>query len=209
MGSPFSPVVVNFCIEKFEELAITSALLKPKCWFRYVENIFMVWSHGEEKLLNDSWHISSVFIHLKWTISWHSWVYWFFTRPMAASGTKYMETNTHQQVVFGQQIQTPSEVVLKMVDRRKGSVSPSSLLRICSIWTHHYKSMATIPWRWGMWFCHKDLEGQKSQCCLSLLVWPFCPIFGVWQTRFAGCLVDEAWGLSSSPPRRVNSSCSL
>lgn len=39
-----------FYMEKFEELAITSTPLEPKCWFRYVEDTFVIWSNGKEKL---------------------------------------------------------------------------------------------------------------------------------------------------------------
>ena len=50
MGSPLSPVVAYFNMEKFEETATASALLRPKYWLRYVDNTFVVWSHGEDEL---------------------------------------------------------------------------------------------------------------------------------------------------------------
>jgi hypothetical protein len=50
MGSPFSPVIVNFFMEDFENKAIEQAAHKPVYWFRYVDDTFVIWPHGQEKL---------------------------------------------------------------------------------------------------------------------------------------------------------------
>lgn len=68
MGSPLSPVVANFYMEKFEEVALSSAPLKPKCWFRYVDDTFVVWSHGEEELLAFLQHLNSVHDRIQFTM---------------------------------------------------------------------------------------------------------------------------------------------
>jgi hypothetical protein len=38
MGSPLSPVIANFYMEDYEKAALESAPLKPRCWFRYVDD---------------------------------------------------------------------------------------------------------------------------------------------------------------------------
>ena len=48
MGSPLSPVVANIYMEKFEEYALRSADLKPRMWRRYVNNTFVLWTHGTD-----------------------------------------------------------------------------------------------------------------------------------------------------------------
>ena len=50
MGSPLSPVIANFYMERFEQLILESASLKPKVWLRYVDDTFVVWNHSEEEL---------------------------------------------------------------------------------------------------------------------------------------------------------------
>jgi retron-type reverse transcriptase len=50
MDSPLSPVVVNFFMEDFEKRAIEQATNKPACWFRYVDDTFVIWQHCQEKL---------------------------------------------------------------------------------------------------------------------------------------------------------------
>jgi hypothetical protein len=48
MGPPLSPVIVNFFMEDFEKNAIEQATHKPVCWFRYVDDTFVIWPHGQE-----------------------------------------------------------------------------------------------------------------------------------------------------------------
>ena len=46
MGSPLLPVVAKHYVEAFEKRALWSSTLSPKRWWRYVDNIFVVWPHG-------------------------------------------------------------------------------------------------------------------------------------------------------------------
>jgi retron-type reverse transcriptase len=46
MGSPLSPVIANFNMEDFEERALDLAPHKPLCWFRYVDDTFVISPHG-------------------------------------------------------------------------------------------------------------------------------------------------------------------
>jgi hypothetical protein len=43
MGSPLSPVIANFFREDFEKKAIEQATHKPVCWFRCVDDTFVIW----------------------------------------------------------------------------------------------------------------------------------------------------------------------
>ena len=50
MGWSLSPVVANIFMEHFESLALSSFHLKPKCWFHFVDDMFVIWSHGQANL---------------------------------------------------------------------------------------------------------------------------------------------------------------
>ena len=60
MGSPVSPVVANLYMEVFEQEAIEQALDKPKLWVRYVDDTFVIWQHGQDKLESFLEHLNSV-----------------------------------------------------------------------------------------------------------------------------------------------------
>jgi hypothetical protein len=47
MSSSLAPVIANFCMEHFEQMAISTAIKKPTRWCRYVDDIFTVWPHGK------------------------------------------------------------------------------------------------------------------------------------------------------------------
>ena len=49
MGSPFSPVIDNFFLEIFEKRAVEQAPHKPMCWFRNIDDTFVIWPHGKQK----------------------------------------------------------------------------------------------------------------------------------------------------------------
>jgi hypothetical protein len=58
MGSSLSTVIANFFMEDFEKKAIEQATHKPACWFRYVDDTFVIWPHGQEKLTEFLNHLS-------------------------------------------------------------------------------------------------------------------------------------------------------
>lgn len=51
MGSPLSPVVANLFMEAFEHSTLERAPHKPSAFRRYVDDTFIVWPHGREKLV--------------------------------------------------------------------------------------------------------------------------------------------------------------
>ena len=52
LGSPLSPIVVNLYMEMFERGTLASAQATPQLWIKYVDNMFVIWSHayGQDKL---------------------------------------------------------------------------------------------------------------------------------------------------------------
>ena len=59
MGSPLSPIVANIYMESMETRALEAFHAKPKLWVRYVDDTFVLWQHGEEKLETFHEHLNS------------------------------------------------------------------------------------------------------------------------------------------------------
>ena len=64
----YCPVIVNFFMERFEQLMLESVRLKPKVWLRYIDDTFVVWNHGEEELQLFLQHINSKNKNIQFTM---------------------------------------------------------------------------------------------------------------------------------------------
>jgi hypothetical protein len=60
MGSSLARIVSNYYMERSEKLPLDSAQHKPSLWLRYVEDIFVFWPHGPERLQNFLNHFNSL-----------------------------------------------------------------------------------------------------------------------------------------------------
>ncbi|KAL3286648.1 hypothetical protein HHI36_001147 [Cryptolaemus montrouzieri] len=68
MGSSLSPVVTNLFMTYFEQSALQNATFKPKLWLRYVDGIFVIWSHGEVHLMDFLDYLNSKHNRIRFTI---------------------------------------------------------------------------------------------------------------------------------------------
>jgi hypothetical protein len=55
-------------MEHFEEMALEEATHKPLCWFRYVDDTFVIWLHGSGKLSEFLDHLNSVHRNIQFTM---------------------------------------------------------------------------------------------------------------------------------------------
>jgi hypothetical protein len=60
MGSLLSPVIANFYMEDYEKAALELDPLKPRCWFRYIDDTFVIWLHGTDKLKDFPLHLNTI-----------------------------------------------------------------------------------------------------------------------------------------------------
>ena len=50
MGSPPSPVIANLYMKHLEENALQTAPLSPRLWLYYIDDTFVLWPHGRDKI---------------------------------------------------------------------------------------------------------------------------------------------------------------
>ncbi|GJQ72970.1 hypothetical protein Trydic_g1609 [Trypoxylus dichotomus] len=68
MGSPLSPVITNIFMEALEHEAIESSRMKPKCWYTYVDDTFVIWPHGPRTLEEFLQHINRQHANINFTM---------------------------------------------------------------------------------------------------------------------------------------------
>jgi len=55
-------------MEDFEKKAIEQATHKAVCWFRYVDDTFVIWPHGKEKLTEFHNHLNRLHNNIQFTM---------------------------------------------------------------------------------------------------------------------------------------------
>ena len=52
IGTKFAPPYACLFMDKFETSFLETQQLQPLVWFRYIDDIFFIWTHGEEEVKN-------------------------------------------------------------------------------------------------------------------------------------------------------------
>ena len=81
MGTRMAPAFANLFMGEFEKNAISGYADKPYLWYRYIDDIFMVWTHGEDKLNN----FITYLINIQPTIK--------FTNEHSTTSTPFLDVN--------------------------------------------------------------------------------------------------------------------
>ena len=67
MGTSLAPNYANLFMDRFETRALDGYPLKPLVWKRFIDDIFMVWTHGEESLNHFIEYLNSLHESIKFT----------------------------------------------------------------------------------------------------------------------------------------------
>ena len=86
MGTSLAPNYANLFMDRFETKALAGFPLKPLTWKRFIDDIFLVWTHGEESLKNFIDYLNSLHETIK------------FTHEMSYTKIDFLDTS----VKFGQ-----------------------------------------------------------------------------------------------------------
>ena len=70
MGTKFAPPYDITFMGEFEEDVLANFDLKPYVWWRFIDDVFMIWEHGEEELLRFISYLNSIHPTLKFTHSY-------------------------------------------------------------------------------------------------------------------------------------------
>ena len=68
MGTRAAPSYANIFMNDFKEKHVYTHHLQPAAWYRYIDDIFCLWQHGEDELEKFTTHLNSVHETIKFTI---------------------------------------------------------------------------------------------------------------------------------------------
>ncbi len=98
--SKVSPTVANLSVEDFEIKYVYSYHLQTSIWLRYIDDIFLVWSHSREELDTFIQHLNAAHPTLKFTANIHTTLYTtLYTKP----------TDTHTYLHYTSSSPSPPE----------------------------------------------------------------------------------------------------
>ena len=67
MGTATAPNYANLFMDRFETKALANWPLKPLIWLRFIDDIFIIWTHGEDKLDEFITYLNSIHPTIKFT----------------------------------------------------------------------------------------------------------------------------------------------
>ena len=70
IGTKFAPPYSILFMAELEEEILSEIELKPYLWWRYIDDIFFLWEHGEEKLTEFIEHLNEKHPTIKFTAEW-------------------------------------------------------------------------------------------------------------------------------------------
>ena len=68
MGIRVAPSYANIFMSQFEEKHVYTYRLKPLAWYRYIDNVFCIWQHGDTELNNFVKHLNNMHDTIKFSM---------------------------------------------------------------------------------------------------------------------------------------------
>ena len=148
MGTKMAPAFANLFMGDFEEKAIENHADKPYLWFRYIDDIFMIWTHGEQKLDEYILYLNNLHSTIK------------FTSERSTSAIPFLDVN-----ILLQNNKLETDLYCKPTDKHQYLLKSSS---------HPHHTKQSIPYSLALRLrriCSKDIFfEQRSNELTTYLV---------------------------------------
>ena len=67
MGNKMAPAYANIVMDAIETSFLSSSPLKPSIYYRYIDDIFLIWPHGNDTLTHFLEHANNIHQKIKFT----------------------------------------------------------------------------------------------------------------------------------------------
>ena len=96
MGTKFAPQYANLFMHKFEQDFLSTQSLKPSLYLRYIDDIFIIWQHGEEALVRFHNSINSFLPTIRLDLNFSTQSVTFLDTKVSIKGDKLV-TSLHRK----------------------------------------------------------------------------------------------------------------
>ena len=145
MGTKLAPSCANLFMTKFEQIHVYTYHLQSTLWKRFIDDIFMIWQHGKNSLLEFIKHLNTVHPTIKFTSTISKMEVAFLDLIIHISGdklyTRFNTKNTDRYMYLNFHSEHPMSL--------KRSIPYSQFLRLKRIHSKsHYLLQAKIQLYW-------------------------------------------------------------
>ena len=67
MGTKIAPAYANISMNAIETSFLSSSPLMPSIYFRYIDDIFVIWPHGNDSVTHFLEHSNNIHLNIKFT----------------------------------------------------------------------------------------------------------------------------------------------
>ena len=102
IGTKCAPSYAIFFLADLEEKLLRGSSCKPWLWWRYIDDVFLIWTHGEEKLSEFVEYLNTAHHSIKFTAEWSKESVNFLDTKVIKKGNELVtdlytkQTDTHQ-----------------------------------------------------------------------------------------------------------------
>ena len=97
MGTATAPNYANIFMDRFETKALANWPLKPMIWLRFIDDIFMIWTHGSDKLEEFITYLNGIHPTIKFTHETSPTQIDFLDRTVKINQSRFLYTTIYEK----------------------------------------------------------------------------------------------------------------
>ena len=103
IGTKMAPAYANIVMSIFERKLLTGSCNKPLVWFRYIDDIFAIWTYGEDKLKDFMLNINYIHSSFQFTCNYSKECVQFFDVSVSVDNSGNIRTDLYVKPTDTQQ----------------------------------------------------------------------------------------------------------
>ena len=132
IGTKMAPAYANIVMSIFERNLLTGSCNKPLVWFRYIDDIFAIWTYGEDKFNDFMHYINSIHSSFQFTCNYSKECVQFWDVSVSVDNSGNITTDLYVKPTDTQQYLMATSCHPNHTKRSIPYFQALRILRICS-----------------------------------------------------------------------------